>query len=482
MVYLVGAGAGDVGLLTLKAREVLQAADVVIYDRLADDMILNFCGAAKKIYVGKEAGKHTLKQTEINQLLVEEARQNKIVVRLKGGDPFVFGRGGEEALYLHENNLPFEIIPGVTSAVAVPAYAGIPVTHRGIATSFAVITGHEDPTKPESTINWEKISTAVDTLIFLMGVANLPQIVDKLIEHGRNPDTPAALIRWGTKNSQETIVTTLKDAPNVKISPPAIFVVGEVVNLREQLKWFETRPLFGKKILVTRARAQASKLSSVLKNLGAEIVECPTIKIVAPSDNYLAADAAIKNLRGFDWIIFTSANGVEKFFERLKLHGLDARALNKVAAIGSATAEKLLNFGIIADVVPKDFVAESLADSLKDLVVDKKVLLARAEVARDILPESLKTFGAEVTVAPIYKTEIEPPAQIDFDSIDLVTFTSSSTVKNFVAAYGVPKIPTAAIGPITAQTLKNFDVTPAVVAEEFTIGGLVEAIKKFYGR
>ncbi|MBQ6297176.1 MAG: uroporphyrinogen-III C-methyltransferase [Selenomonadaceae bacterium] len=482
MVYLVGAGAGDVGLLTLKAREILELADVVIYDRLADDMILNFCGAAKKIYVGKEAGKHTLKQTEINQLLVEEARQNKIVVRLKGGDPFVFGRGGEEALYLHENNLPFEIIPGVTSAVAVPAYAGIPVTHRGIATSFAVITGHEDPTKPESTINWEKISTAVDTLIFLMGVANLPQIVDKLIEHGRNPDTPAALIRWGTKNSQETIVTTLKDAPNVKISPPAIFVVGEVVNLREQLKWFETRPLFGKKILVTRARAQASKLSSVLKNLGAEIVECPTIKIVAPSDNYLAADAAIKNLRGFDWIIFTSANGVEKFFERLKLHGLDARALNKVAAIGSATAEKLLNFGIIADVVPKDFVAESLADSLKDLVVDKKVLLARAEVARDILPESLKTFGAEVTVAPIYKTEIEPPAQIDFDSIDLVTFTSSSTVKNFVAAYGVPKIPTAAIGPITAQTLKNFDVTPAVVAEEFTIGGLVEAIKKFYGR
>lgn len=485
MVYLVGAGAGDVRLLTLKAREVLQAADVVIYDRLADEAILNFCAAAKKIYVGKSAGNHTLKQSEINNLLVEEARQNKIVVRLKGGDPFVFGRGGEEALYLRENNFPFEIIPGVTSAIAVPAYAGIPVTHRGIATSFAVVTGHEDPTKPESTINWEKIATAVDTLIFLMGVANLPQIVENLIEHGRNPATPAALIRWGTKPAQEVFVTTLAEAPNVKISPPAIFVVGEVVNLREQLKWFETRPLFGKKILVTRARAQASKLSSALKNLGAAVVECPTIKIVAPSDNYLAADAAIKNLRGFDWIIFTSANGVEKFFERLKVHGLDARALNKVAAIGSATAEKLSNFGIIADVVPKDFVAESLAASLKEFVDGKKVLLARAEVARDVLPESLKTFGAEVTVAPIYKTEVEPPAQIDFDSLDLITFTSSSTVKNFVAAYGVDKlkkISSAAIGPITAQTLKNFDVTPAVVAEEFTIGGLVEAIKKFYGR
>ena len=484
MVYLVGAGPGDIGLLTLKSCEILSAADVVIYDRLADDSILNFCAGAKKIYVGKSAGKHTLKQTEINQLLVEEARQNKIVVRLKGGDPFVFGRGGEEALYLRENNMPFEIIPGVTSAVAVPAYAGIPVTHRGIATSFAVVTGHEDPTKPESTINWEKISTAVDTLIFLMGISNLPQIVDKLIEHGRAPDTPAALIRWGTKNSQEVIVTTLAEAPNEKISSPAIFVVGEVVNLREQLKWFETKILFGKKILVTRARAQASKLSNALKNLGAEVIECPTIKIVAPSDNFTAIDAAIKILRGFDLIIFTSANGVEKFFERLKIHGLDARALNKVAAIGSVTAEKLLSFGIIADVVPKDFVAESLAESLKNLVDGKKILLARAEEAREVLPDALKNFGADVIIAPVYKTEAETPAQVDFDSIDLITFTSSSTVKNFVAVHGVDalkKIPCAAIGSITARTLRSFEVMPAVVAEVFTISGLVEAIKKFYG-
>ena len=483
MVYLVGAGAGDVGLLTLKACELLQAADVVIYDRLIDDTLLNFCAGAKKIYVGKEAGRHTLKQSEINQLLVEEARQNKIVVRLKGGDPFVFGRGGEEALTLSENNLPFEIVPGVTSAVAVPAYAGIPVTHRGIATSFAVVTGHEDPSKPESTIHWDKLATAVDTLIFLMGIANLPQIVDKLITHGKSPDTPAALIRNGTRPAQEVIVTTLADAPNANVKPPAIFIVGEVVNLRDKLKWFDTRPLFGKKILVTRARAQASKLSRALKNLGANVVECPTIKIAAPSDNFRQLDAAIDNLRGFDWLIFTSGNGVEKFFVRLKSHGLDARALNKVAAIGSATADKLSSFGIVADVVPKDFVAESLAEALKNFVDGKKILLARAENARDVLPDMLKNFGADVIVAPAYQTVNESPAQIDFAALDLMTFTSSSTVKNFVAAYGVDmlkKIPCAAIGPITAQTLETFDVTPAVVAEEFTIDGLVEAIGKFY--
>mgnify|MGYP002624735718 CR=1 FL=1 len=484
MVYLAGAGAGDFGLLTLRACEVLRAADVVIYDRLADDAILNICAGARKIYVGKAAGRHTLKQAEINQLLVEEARRNKIVVRLKGGDPFVFGRGGEEALHLREHGLPFEIIPGVTSAIAVPAYAGIPVTHRGIATSFAVVTGHEDPTKPESSIRWDKLATAVDTLIFLMGVANLPQIVDKLIEHGRAPDTPAALIRWGTKPAQEVFVTTLAEAPNVAIEPPAIFVVGEVVNLREQLKWFELRPLFGKRILVTRARTQASKLSTALRDLGAEVVECPTIKIAPPSDNFRRLDAAITNLRGFDWLIFTSANGVDKFFERLKVHGLDARALNKVAAIGSATAEKLSDFGIIADVVPKNFVAESLADSLKNIVDGRKVLLARAEEARDVLPEALKQFGANVTIAPAYRTEAEAPAQIDFDALDLMTFTSSSTVRNFVATYGVEplqRIPTAAIGTITAQTLKSFGVTATIVAEEFTIGGLVDAIKNFYG-
>jgi len=319
----------------------------------------------------------------------------------------------------------------------------------------------------------------------LMGVANLPQIVEKLIAHGKNPLTPAALIRWGTKPAQKVLVTTLAEAPLKKILPPAIFVVGEVVSLREKLKWFETKILFGKKILVTRSRSQASKLSAELKNLGADVIECPTIKISPPPDNFFQLDAAIKNLSDFDWIIFTSSNGVEKFFERLKVHGLDARALKKVAAIGSATSEKLLSFGIIADVVPKNFVAESLADALKNFVGGKKILLARAAEARDILPEALKNFGAQVTIAAAYQTLPEKFSPLDFVAIDLATFTSSSTVKNFVAAHGLDalkKFPTAAIGPITAKTLKNFDVTPAIQAEEFTIGGLVAAIKKFYGR
>lgn len=490
MVYLIGAGPGDAGLLTVKAREILEVADVVIYDRLADEKILNYVPAtAEKIYVGKSAGRHTLRQEEINKLLVEKAASKNFVVRLKGGDPFVFGRGGEEALILRENQIDFEIIPGVTSAVAVPAYAGIPVTHRGIATSFAVVTGHEDPAKIESSINWEKISTAVDTLIFLMGIANLPQITAKLIEHGRAKNTPAAVIRNGTKNSQQVLISTLEkisaEVAEKNIQPPAIFIVGEVVNLRENLKWFDTKILFGKKIVVTRTRQQASKLSMQLENLGAEVLEFPTIKIAAPSDNFKSLDAAISNIKNFDRIIFTSSNGVEKFFERLKTFKLDARALSnsKIAVIGSATAEKLSSYGIIADIIPEKFCAESLIDALKNSVQGKKILIARAEVAREILPRELSNFGANVTLAAAYKTVPADAKKINFDEVDLITFTSSSTVENFVAAVGVDtlkKIKTAAIGTITAQTLKNFGVTADIVAKEFTIAGLVDVIKNFY--
>lgn len=487
MVYLVGAGPGDAGLLTTKARELLEIAEVVIYDRLADEKILNYAPNAEKIYVGKTAGRHTLKQDEINKLLVENSK--KIVVRLKGGDPFVFGRGGEEALTLRENNIDFEIISGVTSAIAVPAYAGIPVTHRGVATSFAVVTGHEDPNKSESGINWEKISTAVDTLIFLMGVENLPKITAKLIEHGLAKNTPAAVIRKGTKFSQQVLVSTLEnisaEVAKNKITPPAILVVGDVVNLREKLKWFDTKILFGKKILVTRTRAQASKLSRQLENLGADVVEFPTIKITAPSDNFKSLDAAISDIKNFDWLIFTSANGVEKFFERMKNFKLDARALSsaKIAVIGSATAEKLSQFGIIADLVPAEFRAEGLIDALKNSVRGKNILIARAEVARDVLPVELENFGANVKVAAAYKTVAETAPQIDFSEIELATFTSSSTVENFVAAVGVDtlkKIKTAAIGPVTAETLKKFGVDADIIAKEFTIRGLVAAIKNFY--
>ena len=490
MVYLIGAGPGDAGLLTVKARKILEVAEVVIYDRLADEKILNYVPAtAEKIYVGKSAGRHTLRQEEINRLLVEKAASKNIVVRLKGGDPFVFGRGGEEALTLRENGIDFEIISGVTSAVAVPAYAGIPVTHRGVATSFAVVTGHEDPAKSESSINWEKISTAVDTLIFLMGIANLPQITAKLIEHGRAKNTPAAVIRNGTKNSQQVLISTLEkisaEVAEKNIQPPAIFIVGEVVNLRENLKWFDTKILFGKKIVVTRTRQQASKLSMQLENLGAEVLEFPVIKIAAPSDNFKSLDAAISNIKNFAWIIFTSANGVENFFERLKLFKLDARALSnsKIAVIGSATAEKLLNFGIIADLIPEKFCAESLIDALKISVAGKNILIARAEVAREILPLELENFGANVTIAAAYKTVPADAEKINFAEVDLITFTSSSTVENFVKTAGIEilqKVKTAAIGTITAQTLKNFGVTADIVAKEFTIAGLVDAVKNFY--
>ena len=414
---------------------------------------------------------------------------DKIVVRLKGGDPFVFGRGGEEAIFLRENNCAFEIISGVTSAIAVPAYAGIPVTHRGVATSFAVVTGHEDPNKSESSINWEKISTAVDTLIFLMGVENLPKITAKLIEYGRAKDTPAAVIRNGTKFSQQVLISTLEnisaDVAENNIKPPAILVVGEVVNLREKLQWFDNKILFGKKILVTRTRTQASKLTRQLENLGADVVEFPTIKIAPPSDNFKILDAAISNIKNFEWLIFTSANGVEKFFERLKIAKLDARALSasKIAVIGSGTAEKLLGYNLIPDLIPAEFRAESLVDALKNSVRGKNILIARAEVARDILPTELKNFGANVTVAAAYKTVADTPPEINFSEIDMATFTSSSTVENFVAAAGVDalkKFKTAAIGTVTADTLKKFGVTADVIAKEFTITGLVDAIKNFY--
>ena len=491
MVYLIGAGPGDAGLLTIKAAEILSKAEVLIYDKLADKKILNFAPeTCEKIYVGKSAGRHTLKQEEINKLLVEKSAEKNFVVRLKGGDPFVFGRGGEEGIFLRENNVDFEIVPGVTSSISVPAYAGIPVTHRGVATSFAVVTGHEDPTKNSSSIRWEKISSAADTLIFLMGVENLSKITAKLIENGRDKKTPAAVIQNGTKSSQKVLVATLENVAakveEEKIKPPAILVVGEVVNLREKLQWFENKILFGKKILVTRTRQQASKLTKQLENLGAEVLEFPTIKISPPSDNFESLDAAIKNLTNFDWIIFTSANGVEKFFSRLKFFKLDARIFYnaKVAAIGSATAEKLSDFGIVADLIPAEFRAEGLIDELKDKVADKKILIARAEVAREILPQELEKLGAIVTVAKVYKTEpaAENFSKIANEKIDLATFTSSSTVENFVAAVGADflrKIKTAAIGTVTAETLKNFGVTADIVAEKFTITGLVDAIKNY---
>lgn len=499
IVYLIGAGPGDYRLLSLKARDCLMAADAVVYDRLADHRILQHARKdAEMIYVGKASSDHTMRQEEISQLLVDLAKEGKTVARLKGGDPFVFGRGGEEALLLKENNLPFEIVPGITSAISVPAYAGIPVTHRGVAASFSVITGHEDPTKENSDIHWESLATATDTLVFLMGVANIPKITAKLMENGRSGDTPVAIIRWGTKPQQQVWTTTLADAPDMAkregIKPPSIFLVGDVVNLREQLAWFDntdTKPMFGTKVLVTRSRAQASKLTASLEVLGADVWEVPAIEIQDPSDGFAEIDEAIKRIREYKWLIFTSVNGVDNFFERMSEARLDGRALAnaKVCAIGSATADELEAWGIIADVVPEKFVAEGVIEALQgEIAKGDRVLIPRAKEAREVLPDTLREMGAEVDVVTAYETvkakvDPEPLKQaLSAGDIDIVTFTSSSTVKNLLEIIGdaelLKKVKLAAIGPVTANTLKENGLEPTIVAEEYTIAGLVEAIKR----
>lgn len=504
-VYLIGAGPGDYRLLTLKACDCLRIADTVVYDRLADPRILQYAPAdAEYIYVGKASSQHTMTQDKICQLLVDLAKEGKTVVRLKGGDPFVFGRGGEEALLLQENGLPFEIVPGVTSAISVPAYAGIPVTHRGVAASFAVVTGHEDPTKESSDINWQQLATATDTVVFLMGVANLPGITQQLMAHGRSGDTPVAIIRWGTKAQQQVWTSTVAEAAEMaqreQIKPPCIFLVGNVVKLREKLAWFDNpamKPLFGKRILVTRARAQASKLTAALEALGADCLEAPAIQLQDPQDGFAALDAAIQQIDAYKWLIFTSANGVEYFFRRLKAAGKDSRALAqaKLCAIGSATAAKLAAYGLLADVVPGEFRAEGVVEALKDqLQQGDKVLLPRAAEAREILPQELTKLGAQVDVAPAYETvagEIDQQKlaeQLQAGEIDVVTFTSSSTVTNLLKLLGpdakrlLAQVKLAAIGPITAETCAKNGLQVDVQAAEYTIPGLVEAVKEAFAK
>ena len=498
-VFLVGAGPGDPRLLTVGAMECMKRAEVVVYDHLADESILSYAPAdAELIYVGKQSCKHTMRQEDINVLLADKAAEGKTVVRLKGGDPFVFGRGGEEALLLLERGIPFEILPGVTSAVSVPAYAGIPVTHRGVAVSFAVVTGHEDPTKAHSNIRWEHLATGVDTLVFLMGVANIPVITKKLIKHGRPADTPAAFIRWGTHPEQETYVTTVGEAAETVvragIRPPAIFIVGDVVKLRDKLRWFDrpaTRPLFGKRILVTRARVQASALTEKLTALGAACIEAPVIRIAPPADGYAALDGAIAELNAYQWLIFTSVNGVEHFFARLHAAGKDTRALGyaRVAAIGAATSAALRAFGIRADLVPPEFRAEAVAEELRPLLPPRaRIFLPRAQEARDVLPDTLRAHGATVDVAAAYETvpELEDAAlaqRLTRGEIDMVTFTSSSTVKNLVKMLGnitpLHQVKIACIGPVTADTARSFALEPDIVAKEYTIDGLVKSIKEY---
>jgi uroporphyrinogen III methyltransferase/synthase len=501
LVYLIGAGPGDPSLITVKGAECLKKADVVIYDYLSNPRLLAFCGpGAEKIYVGKKGSQHTLEQEEINKLIVDKAAGGKIVARLKGGDPFVFGRGGEEALALVEARIPFEIVPGITAAIAAPAYAGIPVTHRDLTSTFALVTGHEDPTKDESAIDWAKISTGVGTIAFYMGVKNLPRIVGQLIKHGRSADTPVAVIRWGTKPQQQTITGTLANIVGkveaAGLKAPAITIVGEVVKLREQLNWFEARPLSGRSIIVTRSRAQSSKFVEVLETLGAEAVEMPTIKIADPAD-FGPLDKAIDDIGSFDWLVFTSVNAVGRFIDRLLTRGRDIRDLKgiRICAIGSATADEVRKYYLRVDMVPPKYVAESVVESLKKAgeIKGKRILLPRADIARSLLPDEICRLGGEALEVDVYRTVLEEEADSEAierlleGGIDLVTFTSSSTVRNFAQILGkdrLEKIRTktlfASIGPITTETAKELGIPIRLEASQHDIPGLIEAIRRFF--
>ena len=502
MIYLVGSGPGDPGLFTIKGVRCMEEADAVVYDRLAPEALLTHAKPeAESIYVGKRPGNPTMSQGEINDLLVELGRAGKTVVRLKGGDPYIFGRGGEEALALIEAGLPFEVVPGVTSGVAAPAYAGIPVTHRNVSTSVVFVTGHEDPTKGRSDVDWARIAKGADTLVLYMGVGRLKEISTELVAAGRSPETPVACVRWGTIPEQRTVTGTLEDiaerVAEADLKPPAITVVGDVVALREAgLDWYERRPLFGRCVVVTRARAQAGELSVELERLGAEVYEFPTIQIQAPED-FGPLDAAIRDLDSFGWIVFTSVNGVEAFLERLWHHGLDLRAVPrraKVAAIGPATAQRIEEVGLRVDVVPEEYRAEALIEVLEtDSIAGKRVLIPRAKVAREILPDKLREAGAEVVVPPAYESapssegKNELARRLGAGEVDCVTFTASSTVENFVGAFGpgeavglLAETRVVCIGPITAETARGHGLRVDTEAEEYTIPGLVEAVEDLF--
>jgi uroporphyrinogen III methyltransferase/synthase len=506
-VYLVGAGPGDPGLLTLKGQRILRAADVVILDYLANpELLLEAKPGTEIVYVGRHAAER-MPQDEINQLIVDRARQGKIVCRLKGGDPFIFGRGGEEAEHVAASGVPFEIVPGVSAGYAVPAYAGIPLTHRQLSSTVLFITGQEDPEKESgSNLDWEKIAHGASTLVFFMSVSTLPHVAQKLIQAGRAPSTPVATIRWGTRGEQQVVVATLETiaerARAAGIKPPALTVVGDVVTLREKLQWFECLPLFGERILITRAREQAAKLAEPLRALGAETIELPTIAIEDPED-WAPLDRAIERLRerGYDWLIFTSANGVRQFVERLAATKTDIRVLAgmKICAIGPATAGELGRHLLAVDVVPRSYVAEGVLEALAaEPVAGKRFLIPRARVARDLLPAELRKRGAVVDVVEAYRT-ILPTGKTEgiettevaerIESIfsrhrpTVIVFTSSSTVSNLLrlissekrAAY-LDGVRIASIGPITSETIRRAGLPVHIEAREHTIPALVEAI------
>ncbi|MHA0857052.1 uroporphyrinogen-III C-methyltransferase [Paenibacillus sp. CMAA1364] len=501
-VYLVGAGPGDAGLITVKGLQCIKKSDVVVYDRLANPRLLqSMRPGATKVYVGKLPDRHTMKQEDINQLLVDLALEGKTVTRLKGGDPTIFGRVSEEAALLRDNGIRYEIVPGITSAISVPAYAGIPVTHRELASSLSIITGHESPDKLDLVIQWDKLANATGTLIFMMGVAKIGYISEQLIIHGRLPSTPVALVRWGTRAEQETLTGTLADiADKVKkanFQAPAVIVVGDVVSQRETLMWAEDMPLFGKRILVTRARSQSSELANRIEELGGEPYEFPVINMVKPTDPQEIHDLQLSfaELEAYDWVFFTSVNGVEFFFQHLKEQGRDIRSLfgAKVVAVGPATAEALIHRGIIPEHLPEVYQAEGMVEMFGDqLQPGQKVLLPRGDKGRKWLPEKLTEIGLEVTDTVTYHTVITEDDDIELlrmfeeDRIHAITFTSSSTVSNLltiVKRMGIQDpikqlkgVKTFCIGEITANTAKSEGLSVGMIAEEATIDSLVQSL------
>ena len=481
-VYLVGAGPGDPDLITVKGRRILQQADAVLYDHLANPALLSLAPPhAERLYVGKKKSAHAFSQEEICGLLIERARRGLTVVRLKGGDPFLFGRGGEEAEALADAGIPFEIVPGVTTPLGIAAYTGVPLTHRQHTSAVTFVTGHA-----VEAIDWAKVGHA-ETLVVFMGLTTFPEIARQLMAHGRSPDTPTMAVRWATRPDQQTIVGTLATLPGMLggMKPPATIIVGEVVRLRDKLDWFERLPLFGKRIVATRAREQADALASRLSALGAGVVELPTIEIRPPAD-CAPLDRAIAQLDTYDWLVFTSANGVRFFLDRLDAGENDLRKLRaRICAIGPATRAAVEALHLKVDLMGKEYVAEGMLEAFADHdLVEKRILLPRAAAARDLVPAELARRGARVDVVEAYRTV--PPEQLAGQARevlasrpDCVTFTSSSTVRNLVQAAGAEAlrgIPVASIGPITTQTARQLGVEVAAQAKVFTVAGLVDAV------
>lgn len=496
-VHLVGAGPGNPGLITVRALTCLRRAGTVIYDSLANPALLREAPAeAIRIYVGKSKGRHCVPQEEINALLAEHALAGRCVVRLKGGDPFIFGRGGEEAQFLARAGIPFEVIPGVTAGLAAAAYAGIPLTHRDYTTSLAMVTGHLTKERDLDHVDWERLAKGVGTLVIYMGISNLDEIATRLIRHGRPPQTPVALIRWATTPRQQTLIGTLADiAAKVaarNFQPPAVIIIGQVVGLRDALRWFDNRPLFGRRILVTRAADQAAPMVDLLQEQGADAILCPTIGIVPPR-SYAELDAEIARLDATDYLILTSANAVEAFFARLDAAGRDARALAGITlvTVGPKTAKALAAFGLRADLVPASYDAEGVVALLYDKVQGQRVLYPRAALARDLLVTELTAAGATVAAPVAYASA--PPADAATAAraalaggLDLLTFTASSTVRNFAALLDPDElakaqtIPVAVIGPQTAATAGEFGFTVAIEPAEATLEAMIEAITAYF--